>query len=93
MQIASTSSADGYGRGEGAAVVVLKRLADAQRDNDRVLAIVRGGAVAQDGKTVGIMSPNGEAQEQMFRRHLPHRRYRPGQHRLRGGARHRHPDR
>lgn len=60
-------SADGYGRGEGAAVVVLKRLADAQRDNDRVLAIVRGGAVAQDGKTVGIMSPNGEAQEQMFR--------------------------
>lgn len=61
-------SADGYGRGEGAAVVVLKRLADAQRDNDRVLAIVRGGAVAQDGKTVGIMSPNGEAQEQMFRR-------------------------
>lgn len=60
-------SADGYGRGEGAAVVVLKRLVDAQRDNDRVLAIVRGGAVAQDGKTVGIMSPNGEAQEQMFR--------------------------
>lgn len=61
------ASADGYGRGEGAAVVVLKRLADAQRDHDRVLAIVRGGAVAQDGKTVGIMSPNGEAQEQMFR--------------------------
>ncbi|MCF6388923.1 acyltransferase domain-containing protein [Mycobacterium sp. MBM] len=60
-------SADGYGRGEGAAVVVLKRLADAQRDNDRVLAIVRGGAVAQDGKTVGIMSPNGAAQEHMFR--------------------------
>ncbi|CAM3403102.1 acyltransferase domain-containing protein [Mycobacterium frederiksbergense] len=60
-------SADGYGRGEGAAVVVLKRLADAQRDNDRVLAIVRGGAVAQDGRTVGIMSPNGDAQEQMFR--------------------------
>ncbi|MGW0160497.1 type I polyketide synthase [Mycobacterium sp. NPDC003323] len=61
-------SADGYGRGEGAAVVVLKRLADAQRDNDRVLAIVRGGAVAQDGRTVGIMSPNGAAQEDMFRR-------------------------
>ena len=60
-------SADGYGRGEGAAVVVLKRLADAQRDHDRVLAVVRGGAVAQDGRTVGIMSPNGAAQEQMFR--------------------------
>ncbi len=60
-------AADGYGRGEGAAVVVLKRLADAQRDHDRVLAVVRGGAVAQDGRTVGIMSPNGAAQEQMFR--------------------------
>ena len=61
-------SADGYGRGEGAAVVVLKRLADARRDNDRVIAVIRGGAVAQDGRTVGIMSPNGAAQEDMFRR-------------------------
>ncbi|PRC50355.1 hypothetical protein C6A85_69875, partial [Mycobacterium sp. ITM-2017-0098] len=42
------------GRGEGAGVVVLKRLADAVRDGDRVLAVVRGGAVAQDGRTVGI---------------------------------------
>jgi 6-methylsalicylic acid synthase len=62
------AAADGYGRGEGAAVVVLKRLADAQRDGDRVLAVVRGGAVAQDGRTVGIMSPNGDAQADMFRR-------------------------
>ncbi|CAN5400450.1 phthiocerol type I polyketide synthase PpsA [soil metagenome] len=62
------AAADGYGRGEGAAVVVLKRLADAERDHDRVLAVVRGGAVAQDGRTVGIMSPNGEAQAEMFRR-------------------------
>jgi len=61
-------SADGYGRGEGAAVVVLKRLADAVRDGDRVLALVRGGAVAQDGRTVGIMSPNGDAQADMFQR-------------------------
>jgi len=62
------AAADGYGRGEGAAVVVLKRLTDAQRDGDRVLAVVRGGAVAQDGRTVGIMSPNGDAQADMFRR-------------------------
>lgn len=62
------ADADGYGRGEGAAVVVLKRLADAVRDGDRVLALVRGGAVAQDGRTVGIMSPNGEAQADMFAR-------------------------
>ncbi|MBU8832109.1 acyltransferase domain-containing protein [Mycolicibacterium goodii] len=60
--------ADGYGRGEGAGVVVLKRLADAERDGDRVLAVVLGGAVAQDGRTVGIMSPNGAAQADMFRR-------------------------
>ncbi|WP_232374998.1 type I polyketide synthase [Mycolicibacterium mengxianglii] len=62
------ATADGYGRGEGAAVVVLKRLADAQRDGDRALAVVRGGAVAQDGRTVGIMSPNGDAQADLFRR-------------------------
>ncbi|MDY6995250.1 MAG: SDR family NAD(P)-dependent oxidoreductase [Actinomycetota bacterium] len=61
------AAADGYGRGEGAGVVVLKRLADAQRDGDRVLAVVRGGAVAQDGRTVGIMSPNGDAQQDLFR--------------------------
>jgi 6-methylsalicylic acid synthase len=61
------AAADGYGRGEGAGVVVLKRLADARRDGDRVLAVVRGGAVAQDGRTVGIMSPNGDAQADMFR--------------------------
>lgn len=61
------AAADGYGRGEGAAVVVLKRLADAHRDGDRVIAVVRGGAVAQDGRTVGIMSPNGDAQADLFR--------------------------
>lgn len=61
------AAADGYGRGEGAGVVVLKRLADAERDGDRVLAVVRGGATAQDGRTVGIMSPNGAAQADMFR--------------------------
>ncbi|MGA5535631.1 type I polyketide synthase [Mycolicibacterium nivoides] len=61
------AAADGYGRGEGAGVVVLKRLAEAERDGDRILAVVRGGATAQDGRTVGIMSPNGAAQADMFR--------------------------
>lgn len=60
-------AADGYGRGEGAAVVALKRLDDARRDGNPVLAVVRGGAVAHDGNTPGIMSPNGAAQEELFR--------------------------
>ncbi|HEV7651177.1 MAG TPA: type I polyketide synthase [Actinophytocola sp.] len=61
------ASADGYGRGEGCGMVVLKRLSDARRDGDRVLAVVRGSAVAQDGRTDGIMAPSREAQEYMLR--------------------------
>lgn len=44
------ASADGFGRGEGCGVVVLKRLADAIADGDRILALVRGSAVNQDGR-------------------------------------------
>src|SRR5204863_4640199 len=62
------ASADGYGRGEGGGIVVLKLLKDARRDGDRVLAVVRGSAVQQDGKTNGIMAPNGEAQAHLMRR-------------------------
>lgn len=60
-------SADGYGRGEGAGVVVLKRLSAAQRDGDRVLALIRGGGIFQDGRTAGMMAPNTDAQEAMLR--------------------------
>ncbi|WP_322778141.1 SDR family NAD(P)-dependent oxidoreductase [Frankia sp. Cas4] len=62
------AAANGYGRGEGAAVIVLKRLADAQRDGDQVLAVIRGSAVNQDGHTNGIMAPSGEAQIHLLRR-------------------------
>ncbi|MFC6883236.1 MULTISPECIES: type I polyketide synthase [Actinomadura] len=62
------ADADGYGRGEGGGVIVLKRLADARRDGDRVLAVLRGSAVHQDGKTNGIMAPNGDAQAHLMRR-------------------------
>jgi 6-methylsalicylic acid synthase len=63
-------AADGYGRGEGGAFVVLKRLADAQRDGDRVLAVIRGSAVHQDGRTDGIMAPSRTAQAHVMRRAL-----------------------
>nr|WQM87381.1 6-Methyl salicylic acid synthase [Xylaria grammica] len=55
--------AHGYGRGEGAAVVVLKRMDQAIRDGNNILAVLKGSAVAQDGKTNGIMAPNAKAQE------------------------------
>jgi 6-methylsalicylic acid synthase len=62
------ADADGYGRGEGGGVMVLKRLSDARRDGDRVLAVIRGSAVHQDGRTNGIMAPNSEAQAHLLRR-------------------------
>ncbi len=57
-----SATADGFGRGEGCGVVVLKRLSDAQRDGDRVMAVVRGGAVVHNGFTGGITTPSGKAQ-------------------------------
>ncbi|WP_410604689.1 type I polyketide synthase [Amycolatopsis sp. lyj-90] len=63
-----SASASGYGRGEGAAVLVLKRLPDARRDGDTVLAVIRGSTVRQDGRTNGIMAPNGRAQIEMLTR-------------------------
>jgi 6-methylsalicylic acid synthase len=62
------AAADGYGRGEGCAVIVLKRLPDAVRDGDRILATIIGSAVSQDGHTNGIMAPCGAAQEHVMRR-------------------------
>ncbi|WP_137149073.1 type I polyketide synthase [Mycolicibacterium sp. CR10] len=61
------ASADGFVRGEGAGVAVLKRLSDAQRDGDRVLAVIRGSAVNQDGRSNGLMAPNPSAQMAVLR--------------------------
>ncbi|OUS03282.1 hypothetical protein A9Q81_07830 [Gammaproteobacteria bacterium 42_54_T18] len=60
------SSANGYVRGEGCGMVVLKRLSDAQRDGDNVLAVIKGSAVNQDGKSQGITAPNELAQEKVL---------------------------
>ncbi|KAJ4337788.1 hypothetical protein N0V95_008230 [Ascochyta clinopodiicola] len=51
-------SAHGYGRGEGVGAVVLKNVSQAIRDGDHILAVIKGTAVGQDGKTAGIMAPN-----------------------------------
>ncbi|KAF2135653.1 uncharacterized protein K452DRAFT_293051 [Aplosporella prunicola CBS 121167] len=70
-------SAHGYGRGEGAAVVVLKRLGDAIREGDNIIALLKGSAVAQDGKTNGIMAPNAKAQELVARQALSQAKIEP----------------
>jgi acyl transferase domain-containing protein/phospholipid N-methyltransferase len=61
------AAADGYVRGEGCAVIVLRRLSDALADGDRVLAVVRGSALNQDGRSGGLTAPNGPAQEAVLR--------------------------
>jgi microcystin synthetase protein McyG len=61
------ASADGFSRGEGCGVLVLKRLEHALADGDRVLALIRGTAVNQDGRSGGLTVPNGPAQEAVIR--------------------------
>ena len=70
-------AADGYVRGEGCGVVVLKRLADARADGDRVLAVVRGSAVNTDGRTSGLTVPSGTAQQEVMRAALADARLEP----------------
>ncbi len=59
--------ADGYGRGEGAGMVVLRRLSDAVQAGDRVLAVLRGSAINQDGRSAGLTAPNGPAQTALIK--------------------------
>lgn len=56
------ASADGFGRAEGCSFVVLKRYADAVRDGDHVVAVIRSSAINHDGKSFGLTTPNGTAQ-------------------------------
>ncbi|MFD9894683.1 SDR family NAD(P)-dependent oxidoreductase [Amycolatopsis sp. NPDC059027] len=60
------AAADGIVRGEGCGVVVLKRLGDAQRAGDRILAVIRGSAVNSDGRSNGITAPNPLAQQRLL---------------------------
>ncbi|MFD6553202.1 type I polyketide synthase, partial [Streptomyces sp. NPDC058398] len=62
-----STDADGVVWAEGCGLVLLKRLADARRDGDRVLAVVKGSAINQDGRSQGLSAPNGPAQERVLR--------------------------
>ena len=64
------AEADGFVRGEGCGVVVMKRLSDAQAAGDRILAVIRGTAVNQDGPSSGLSVPNGLAQEAVIKEAL-----------------------
>ncbi|MGW3831580.1 type I polyketide synthase [Streptomyces microflavus] len=73
------SRADGYVRGEGAGVLVLKRLPDAQRDGDRVLAVIRGSAVNNDGQASRLTAPSTDMQQRLFRTAVEHAGIDPGE--------------
>ena len=60
------ASANGYARGEGCGVILLKRLSDAIRDENEILAVVRATGINQDGKSNGLTAPNGESQEKLI---------------------------
>ena len=64
------ASADGYVRGEGCGIVVLRRLSDALKAGDNILALIRGTAINQDGASSGFSVPNGIAQQALIRRTL-----------------------
>jgi acyl transferase domain-containing protein/acyl carrier protein/NADP-dependent 3-hydroxy acid dehydrogenase YdfG len=59
--------ANGFVPGEGVGVIMLKRLADAERDGDDILGVIRGWGVNQDGRTNGITAPNAESQQRLIR--------------------------
>lgn len=60
------AAADGFSRGEGCGVIALKRLSDAERDNDQIHAVIRGSAVNQDGRSAGLTVPSRRAQEEVI---------------------------
>lgn len=72
------AAADGFVSGEGSVVLLLKRLPDALRDGDRVLAVVRGTAANQDGHTVSIATPSVQAQSMVYRAALAAAGVEPG---------------
>ena len=64
---AFSAGADGAGWSEGCGVLVLKRVSDAERDGDEILAVIRGSAVNHDGRSQGLTAPNGPSQQRVIR--------------------------
>ncbi|NEO42201.1 MAG: acyltransferase domain-containing protein [Moorea sp. SIOASIH] len=73
------AAADGYGRGEGCGIVVLKRLSDALKDGDKIWAVIRGSAVNHDGASSGLTVPNKLAQEKLIQQALKVAKLEPSQ--------------
>ena len=73
------AGADGYVRGEGCGIAVLKRLKDAIRDGDNIQAVIRGTAINQDGLTNGLTAPNGPSQQAVIRQALANAGVEPAQ--------------
>ncbi len=73
------AAANGYVRGEGCGIIVLKRLSQAQKDGDRILALIRGSAINHDGRSASLTAPNGTAQQAVIRAALASGRVDPAQ--------------
>lgn len=71
------AAADGYGRGEGCGMIVLKRLSDAVADGDRILALIPGTAINHDGRSSGLTVPNSLSQQKVIRAALKNAKIEP----------------
>ena len=86
-------AADGFVRSDGCAVVLLKRLPDALRDGDRILAVLRGTAANQDGRSETLTTPSLDAQVAVYRAALAVAGVDADTSRCGRGTRHRHAGR
>ena len=73
------AAANGYVRGEGCGIFILKRLDDAIADGDNILALIRGSAANHDGKSNGLTAPNGPSQQAVIRQALENAGVKPSQ--------------